>query len=45
MKTDYTLEWLDFWNYELTKKIEELKEKLEKRKKELGSENTNEFNE
>ena len=33
MKTDYTLEWLDFWNYELTKKIKELKEKLEKKKK------------
>lgn len=45
MKTDYTLEWLDFWNYELTKKIEELKEKLEKAKNEQGSNNTNEINE
>tara|TARA_R100001591_G_C4317128_1_gene174495 strand:+ start:192 stop:329 length:138 start_codon:yes stop_codon:yes gene_type:complete len=45
MKTDYTLEWLDFWNYELTKKIEELKEKLEKAKNERGSDYTNEINE
>ena len=33
MKSDYTLEWLDFWHYELTKKIKTLREKLEKEKK------------
>ena len=33
MKSDYTLEWLDFWHYELNKKIKRLREKLEKEKK------------
>ena len=33
MKKDYTIEWLDFYNYELRKKILRLREKLEKEKK------------
>ena len=30
MKTDYTLEWLDFYSYELKKKIKERNKKLKK---------------
>ena len=45
MKTDYTLEWLDFYAYELKKRIKEAREKLEKAKNKRGSDNTNEINE
>ena len=38
MKSDYTLEWLQFTNYEIKKKIKALKEKLEERKKEFKNE-------
>jgi|10_taG_2_1085330.scaffolds.fasta_scaffold06092_8 cell division protein FtsL len=33
MKKDYTIEWLDFYAYELNKKIKRLREKLEKERK------------
>jgi len=45
VKTDYTREWLEFINYDIGQRIKALREKLEDRKKELGSEKNNESNE
>tara|TARA_R100000963_G_C4617715_1_gene86148 strand:- start:649 stop:798 length:150 start_codon:yes stop_codon:yes gene_type:complete len=33
MKSDYTIEWLDFYLFNVKKKIKRLREKLEREKK------------
>jgi hypothetical protein len=37
MKTDFTIEWLDFHLFELRKQVKELREKLQREKDKRGS--------